>query len=88
MKNKIIIYGILPPPFGGISIHLKRFKKYLEDSKINFVFLQSNNLHKKHMFRNLFFSQINFQKNIIHLHGFQTGKKLIFLLSLMLLCKK
>ena len=88
MKNKIIIYGILPPPFGGVSIHLKRFKKYLEDSKKNFVFLQSNNLHKKYMFRNLFFSQINFQKNIINLHGFQTGKKLPFLLFLILFFNK
>jgi len=88
MKNKFIIYGILPPPFGGVSIHLKRFKKYLEDSKKNFVFLQSNNSYRKHMFRKLFFSQINFQKNIIHLHGFQTGKKLPFLLFLMLFFNK
>lgn len=88
MKNKIIIYGILPPPFGGVSVHIKRFKKYLEDSKINFVFLQSNNSYRKHMFRNLFFSQINFQKNIIHLHGFQTGKSLLFLLFLMLFFNK
>jgi glycosyltransferase involved in cell wall biosynthesis len=88
MKNKLIIYGILPPPFGGVSIHLKRFKKYLEDSKINFVFLQSNNSYRKHMFRRLFFSQINFQKNIIHLHGFQAGKNLFFLLFLMLFFNK
>ena len=88
MKNKLIIYGKLPPPFGGISVHLKRFKKYLDDSKINFVFLQSNNVYKKHMFRNLFFSQINFQKNIIHLHAFQKGKKLLFLLFLMLFFNK
>jgi len=88
MKNAIIIYGILPPPFGGVSVHLKRFKKYLEDSKINFVFLQSNNSYRKHMFRNLFFSQISFQKNIIHLHGFQTGKKLPCLLFLMLFFNK
>jgi len=88
MKNKIIIYGILPPPYGGISVHLKRFKKYLEDSNINFVFLQSNKLYREHMFKNLFFSQINFQKNIIHLHGFQAGKKLLFLLFLMLFFNK
>ena len=88
MKNKIIIYGILPPPFGGVSVHLKRLKKYLEDSKINFVFLQSNNLYRKHMFRNLFFSQISFQKNIIHLHGFQAGKNLPFLLFLILFFNK
>jgi len=88
MKNKLIIYGKLPPPFGGISVHLKRFIKYLDDSKINFVFLQSNNVYRKHMFRNLFFSQINFQKNIIHLHGFQKGKTLLFLLFLMLFFNK
>jgi glycosyltransferase involved in cell wall biosynthesis len=40
------------------------------------------------MFRNLFFSQINFQKNIIHLHGFQKGKHLLFLLFLMLFFNK
>jgi len=86
--NKIIVYGILPPPYGGVSIHLKRFIKYLEDSNIDFIFFQSNHSRKKHTFRRLFFSQINFKKNIIHLHGFQSGKNLCFLLFLILYFNK
>jgi len=88
MKSKIILCGILPPPFGGISIHLKRFKEYLDNSKINFVFVQSNDLNNKHIFIKLFFRQINLQRNIIHLHGFQSGTKLIFLLILTLFFNK
>lgn len=87
-QNKIIIYGILPPPFGGVSIHLLRFKKYLENFGANFVFVHSNNPNQKHAFIKLFFSQLNFKKNIIHLHGFLQGKKLLFLLFLMFFCRK
>lgn len=87
-QNKIIIYGILPPPFGGVSIHLLRFKKYLENFGANFVFVHSNNPNQKHAFIKLFFSQLNFKKNIIHLHGFQTGKNLLFFLFLMFFCRK
>ncbi len=86
--NKIILYGILPPPFGGVSIHLKRLKKYLEDMGTNFVFVRSNNPNRKYAFIKLFFSQLNFKKNIIHLHGFQSGKNLIFLLFLMFFSRK
>ena len=87
-QNKFIIYGILPPPFGGVSIHLKRFKKYLGNFGTNFVFVHSNNPNQKHAFIKLFFSQLNLKKNIIHLHGFQTGKNLLFLLFLMFFCRK
>lgn len=88
MYNNIILYGVLPLPFGGISIHLMRFKKYLEDSQLNFVFVQSNNFNQKHTFRKLFFSQLNLKENIIHLHGFQSGRNLLFLLFLIVFCKK
>lgn len=87
-QNKFIIYGILPPPFGGVSIHLKRFKNYLGNCGTNFVFVHSNNPNQKHAFMKLFCSQLNLEKNIIHLHGFQTGKKLLFLLFLMFFCRK
>ena len=87
-QNKFIIYGIFPPPFGGVSIHLKRFKKYLGHFGTNIVFVRSNNQNRKHTFIKLFFSQLNLKKNIIHLHGFQTGKHLLFLLFLIFFCRK
>jgi len=88
MNNKVIIYGILPPPFGGVSIYLRRFKEYLEKTDFNFVFIQSNDINDKHSVKNFFVSQLNFKKNVIHLQGFQSGKNLLFLLFLMLLCRK
>jgi len=88
MKIKIVLYGIFPPPFGGVSIHLKRFKEYLDNSKINFVFVQSNDLNNKCRFIKLFFRQVNLQRNIIHIHGFQSSAILIFLLILTLFFNK
>ncbi|MCC9296349.1 glycosyltransferase family 4 protein [Clostridium sp. WLY-B-L2] len=34
---KVIIIGPYPPPYGGISVHIKRIRKYLERKNINVV---------------------------------------------------
>lgn len=34
---KVIIIGPYPPPYGGISVHVKRMKKYLESKNIDVI---------------------------------------------------
>ncbi len=36
-KADIAIIGAYPPPYGGISVHLKRFAKYLDDSGFDYI---------------------------------------------------
>lgn len=90
--NKIQIYGILPPPFGGISIHIKRFINYLNKNNLDFVFYQSNSNRIKKSngtsFGAFFFKNLNFEKRIIHIHGFVHIKNQILLLILILLFRK
>ncbi|KAA3656574.1 MAG: glycosyl transferase, partial [Calditrichaeota bacterium] len=89
--HKINIYGVYPPPFGGISIHIKRFVKYLENENYNFEFYQSNTNHNEYnnvRFRRFILSHINFQKEIIHLHGFISGRRALLLLLLRIFFRK
>ena len=37
MKLKVLLIGELPPPFGGVTIHMKRFTAFLKDNKVNFT---------------------------------------------------
>lgn len=73
---KIILIGLYPPPYGGISVHVKRlYKKLIKvgiDTKIyslNNVRTEDKNINyfslKKHFFK-LFFLK---KDTIIHFHG-------------------
>jgi glycosyltransferase involved in cell wall biosynthesis len=77
-KVKIAIIGPYPPPYGGISIHIKRMKSYLEKNYIectvynenriveyeNIINVQAINSYRKFIF------QIPFLKsNVLHFHS-------------------
>ena len=77
-KVKIAIIGPYPPPYGGISIHIKRMKSYLEKNYIectvynesrivgyeNIINVQPINSYRKFIF------QIPFLKsNVLHFHS-------------------
>ena len=77
-KAKIAIIGPYPPPYGGISIHIKRMKNYLEKNHIecivytgsrivgyeNIINVKPINSYKKFIFKIPF---LNF--NILHFHS-------------------
>ncbi|GAH52264.1 unnamed protein product [marine sediment metagenome] len=44
----IIQVGPYPPPYGGISIYLKRFKKYLDDKGYSNLVLTTSGIIQKH----------------------------------------
>lgn len=71
--NRINIYGILPPPFGGVSIYHKRLIAALREREIEFTFYQSNKTQntgeKKVSLLSFFLRMVNFNKEIIHISG-------------------
>lgn len=75
---KIIIYGILPPPFGGVSIYHKRLINSFQKKKVNFLFIKSNqrdNKEPKQTFlRHFVLKMLNFNKQIIHVSGIGSTK--------------
>jgi glycosyltransferase involved in cell wall biosynthesis len=89
---RIINIGVYPPPFGGISIHLKRLKENLDRlnidnslfdcSGINSIEKQTNNIAVisfKTVFFKLFFSK----KSIIHAHDYDYKRLIaLYILSL------
>ncbi len=84
--NRILIFGVIPPPYGGISIHVKRFVEYINRTHINFIFYKSNinevNKYAQISFKKFLLKNVNFQKCIIHLHGFQSATNCCLLLML------
>jgi hypothetical protein len=81
-SNKILIIGPLPPPIGGVSIHVSR--KIAELSKINFPFLFINTKDYKPF--NLFKNIIFYKK--IHLHVSNVYIQLLFSLFFFISRKK
>ena len=64
MKNKkLLLIGKIPPPIGGVSIHVKRLSDSLVRNEVDF---QLKNITKRNIF--IFIFQIIFQRYIIHLH--------------------
>mgnify|MGYP001038049607 CR=1 FL=1 len=63
-KTKIAIIGPYPPPYGGISIHIKRMKNYLEKNQIECIVYNE--------------SRIVEYKNIINVKSINSYKKFIF----------
>ncbi|MFV0230406.1 glycosyltransferase [Empedobacter falsenii] len=93
MKNKINIWGSLPEPYGGVSVHVQRLIQALEDfdnvellnfSKGNQVITQKNIRKSNNFF--IEFIKVLFKKNIIvHLH---TNRLIVLLLFSFLKRKK
>ena len=64
-KRKIAIIGPYPPPYGGISVYIKRFRFFLNDKGINNILYNSGEFVDK-------------EKNIIHLGLKKILLRLIF----------
>ncbi|MBL1215447.1 MAG: glycosyltransferase [Ignavibacteriae bacterium] len=85
MKKKVLILGTLPPPVGGITIHLKRF---IEINKNDNDFeLSLFDLRKRKVFRNgkqfglLNFVRTFFGSKIVHIHISNNSKIFFAILS-------
>jgi glycosyltransferase involved in cell wall biosynthesis len=72
-KKKLLIIGPFPPPYGGVSIHIKRLISLLET---NFEIIKiDESKHKKSTIFNLrsfnfyLYFQLMVESNIIHIHS-------------------
>lgn len=77
---KILIIGKIPPPIGGVTIHIKRFIEHLKKDNLNYILLdysKKNNLLK--LFRNY---------DLAHIHVSNKKLRFFLLLILMFLRKK
>ncbi|MEY8764354.1 MULTISPECIES: glycosyltransferase family 4 protein [Clostridium] len=87
-KYDIAQIGIYPPPYGGISIHIKRLKQYLDKDKVTYIIYTNNgNDYKKNdrifNVRNQYVFYFTFyiinKCKIVHYHDLNWKKR--FLLS-------
>lgn len=83
MKNKILIIGKIPPPIGGVSIHIQRLLKEFENDSIKVELLDYSK--EKNIF--VVISKIRRCK-IIHIHLSRKLHRLIFILFFRILFKK
>lgn len=59
---KLIVIGSIPPPIGGVSVHVKRLVENLENQQLPFLFLDLRREKKGRIAKALF------QGELIHLH--------------------
>lgn len=72
----IAIVGVYPPPYGGVSIHIKRLLPYIEEAGLSAVFyntgpVASNNSKVRDVGRSplkLFFALIRKKHKLVHFH--------------------
>ncbi len=91
-SNGVLHIGPYPPPYGGVSIHIKRLKERLEKEWLECSIYDNSGVPKKELnviysktsFKWLFDQIRTFKKNIIHYHGYR-ARDLIFLSLLVLL---
>lgn len=90
--SNIHIFGIIPPPYGGISIYNQRLAESLNQKGVNFDFYQSNiNDSKRYLqisFKRFICKNINFKKRILHLSGVTGSFNIIVLLLLKFIFRK
>lgn len=87
---KVLIFGAMPPPIGGVSIHIKRFlyfsKEYQREVDINVYDIKKQKLHginsEKRGIGVLFSSFL--KSDIIHIHIANNLKVLIALIAKLL----
>lgn len=63
LKHRILIIAILPPPIGGVSIHIRRLLDNLEASEIEASFVKTHHLLKWYSIKALF------KHKNIHVHS-------------------
>jgi len=75
--NKLVLIGPYPPPYGGISIHLKRLKKKLDEQNIKHIvynhysYANSDIVATNKSFKWYLYFLFTFNKiDIIHFHQF------------------
>jgi glycosyltransferase involved in cell wall biosynthesis len=80
LKNKLILSGRVPPPYGGVTIHIQRLLEHLDISEIEYTFFHQ----EKSVYSILKFycSQLHFRKDVIHVFGFQKSYVQFLLLIL------
>ncbi|NFF65031.1 glycosyltransferase family 4 protein [Clostridium sporogenes] len=74
---KIAIIGPYPPPYGGISVHIKRMKLYLENKNIDVTVYNDakeyNNISQKVIsigsYKKFIFKVIFLKEDILHFHS-------------------
>ncbi len=71
--KKILIIGSFPPPVGGISIHLKRLSKLLQDDysilKIDESYILKEDICNFRHFEFLSYIKILIKSDIVHIHS-------------------
>lgn len=77
---KLLIIGKIPPPIGGVTIHIERFIEHLKKDKIEYKLLDYTNLLK------LYLLVQNY--DVAHIHVSNKKLRLILLLFLKILNKK
>lgn len=81
-RKKVLIVGALPPPIGGVSIHLERVLIWLKSSNFNAAFCSTTNGY----FFNVFKSAL--KTDVIHLHVSNSTVRLIQVIVLRFLLFK
>ncbi len=84
---KLKIFGFIPPPYGGLSIHIFRLLDFLNEQNVEYDYYNCNPNFSKAFFK-LFFDCLNFKKEIIHLHELLAYKQQIMLLFLIVVFNK
>lgn len=77
---KVLIIGKIPPPIGGVTIHVQRLIEHLKNDKLNYKILNYSNLSN--------FIFLFSKYNIAHIHVSNKKLRLVLLLILKLLNKK
>lgn len=91
-KKKILIIGPYPPPYGGVSIHIKRLKSLLAGS-FDIDIIDEGRLKKENVFNmrslNLFsYLRKIFSVDVVHIHsGLLTLRLLHFIIASLFLKK-
>lgn len=89
--NKIIIIGTMPPPIGGVTIHLDRFLNLFDEKEyeIGIFDIKKQALYRKNKSIKNIFSILKFffESKIVHIH-ISNNLKLLFTLSSKIFLKK
>jgi len=90
--NTVLIIGVYPPPFGGISVHIQRFYAFCNENKIKVRILsQSSGNGDKNLLKvsgilpikylRMFRLIVRSEENVIHFHVSTPGLKKLILLG-------
>jgi glycosyltransferase involved in cell wall biosynthesis len=90
--REVHIYGILPPPTGGNSVHNERFLRYVSERNMPIEFFKANpggnGKTRSFLFLRFFSRQLNWKRRILQITGFGPTKRQLCLLLLMICFNK